>query len=54
MSVQVRPLAHSAWTPFTEHAELTARPLAAGQVPLAGHAWPVLQQTDPELQLTLP
>src|SRR5215813_7738844 len=35
MSVHTRPPPHSAWTPFAEQAELTARPVAAAQV-LAG------------------
>jgi hypothetical protein len=50
MSVQVRPVPHSAWTPSAEQEELRTRAVAAGQMPEAGQARPVEQQTVPDAQ----
>lgn len=39
---------------FDEQAASVGRSLAAGQMPLAGQAAPVLQQTEPAVHATVP
>ena len=50
-SPQVSPDAQSE---FFEQAVFAWRDVAAGQTPLAGHAAPVLQQVEPDVQGTAP